>query len=100
MGRNARRRAGAYLRCTVDSHVAGGSHYGERAACQPAGRRHVQLMRGCNNAASLTFRFEPGSTMKPFVSLLALDKGLFRSNDYINCNRTLWERERLKIAMN
>lgn len=34
----------------------------------------------------VTFRFEPGSTIKPFVSLLALDKKLFRPNDYINCD--------------
>lgn len=47
---------------------------------------HEQIIRAGMNLP-VTFRFEPGSTMKPFVSLLALDKGLFRSNDYINCNR-------------
>jgi cell division protein FtsI/penicillin-binding protein 2 len=34
----------------------------------------------------VTFRFEPGSTIKPFVSLLALDKKVFRPNDYIDCS--------------
>ncbi len=33
------------------------------------------------------FMFEPGSTFKPVISLLALDKKLFKPTDMINCNR-------------
>lgn len=33
------------------------------------------------------FMFEPGSTFKPMISLLAMDKKLFRPQDMINCSR-------------
>lgn len=56
---------------------------------------HEQIIRAGMNLP-VTFRFEPGSTLKPFVSLLALDKGLFRSNDYINCNRMVIGKRTIK----
>ncbi|MCL2063671.1 MAG: penicillin-binding transpeptidase domain-containing protein [Candidatus Cloacimonetes bacterium] len=33
----------------------------------------------------IQFLFEPGSTMKPFVSLMALERGLYNENDLIDC---------------
>lgn len=48
------------------------------------GNTNEAIIRSSANLA-VTHRFEPGSTMKPFVSLLALDKKLYRTNDYIDC---------------
>jgi cell division protein FtsI/penicillin-binding protein 2 len=50
------------------------------------GNTSESLIRSSMNLP-VTHRFEPGSTIKPFVSLLALDKKLFRTNDLINCAR-------------
>jgi len=33
----------------------------------------------------IQYLFEPGSTMKPFVSLLALEKGLFKEDEVFDC---------------
>lgn len=49
------------------------------------GSTNESLIRSSSNLA-VSHRFEPGSTIKPFVSLLALDKKLFKSNDYIDCS--------------
>jgi len=38
-----------------------------------------------NQNMPIQYLFEPGSTMKPFVSLLALEKGLFKEDEVFDC---------------
>lgn len=39
-----------------------------------------------NPILPISWLFEPGSIMKPFTALLALEKGIFQPNDIIDCN--------------
>ena len=55
-----------------------------------AGLNENDRMQSDNHVRSLQnmpiqFMFEPGSTMKPFVSLMALERGLFKEDDLVDC---------------
>lgn len=45
---------------------------------------NAQELRGLPNLA-VSFMFEPGSTIKPFTALAALEKNLFATNDTLDC---------------
>ena len=46
----------------------------------------------------VSFLFEPGSTMKAFTSLLAIEKNLFKGSDMIDCRKYKLERRTISDA--
>lgn len=50
--------------------------------------KDIQEVRALPNLP-VSFQFEPGSTFKPFVALLALEKKIFKPTDRINCQTYL-----------
>ncbi len=46
----------------------------------------------------ISFLFEPGSTMKPFTSLLAIEKNLYKGSDMIDCRKYRLERRTISDA--
>ena len=56
-------------------------------------QRNPAELRSLQNLAT-SFMFEPGSTLKPFTSLAALEKKLYKTSDMIDCRRYITEHRR------